>query len=184
MVKTIVNSLINKRNWSNFINYATDAVSWTRSSWLSISSDTTWYTVVGNRLELVLVSDLLFENTVINNEPNKEIPTMDPVNVQIRNTKLANWTLTAKAAGPLTNNEGHTLDNALYFRDKINNYYLMESIEVRVYEHNSNNADSEYYQNLVWKKGEGFVLRYNPINAYSDSDYTTTIKWTLTDAIQ
>ena len=151
---------------------------------VSISSDTTWYTVVGNRLELVLVSDLLFENTVINNEPNKEIPTMDPVNVQIRNTKLANWTLTAKAAGPLTNNEGHTLDNALYFRDKINNYYLMESIEVRVYEHNSNNADSEYYQNLVWKKGEGFVLRYNPINAYSDSDYTTTIKWTLTDAIQ
>lgn len=151
---------------------------------VTIISDTSIYKVIGNRLELISVSDLVFETTEISNAPNKEIPLAQSVEVKVKNTKLSNWTLTVKAKGPLTNSGGHSLYNALYFRDNLKNDYLIENNEVKIYEHEGNDSSDSFDQNLVWNKGEGFLLKYNPINAYPNSDYKTKITWTLTEAIQ
>lgn len=61
---------------------------------VTIISDTIIYKVIGNRLELICVSDLVFETTEISNAPNKEISLAQLAEVKVKNTKLSNWTLT------------------------------------------------------------------------------------------
>lgn len=140
--------------------------------------------VQGNRLELESVADIIFETTEIRDEPNRLISKESNHQISVLDTRsTGDWQLTALASGPLENEAGHTLDNSLFFLNPLDNSrQLIENQAVQVATKNQATAQSDSIDVMSWEVDEGFVVITNPIYARSESTYTTTIEWTLTDA--
>lgn len=144
-----------------------------------LESDTVEVTVQGNRLELESVTDINFKDTPIMDQ-DLVVGLKEPVTITVLNTKESEgWHVTARAHGPLTNKSNHQLPNVLHFRSN-----LIENQAVKVLDYNESTPTQLNNHRYIkeWTGEDGFVLRLNPISAYTTSPYTTTVEWTLTDA--
>jgi len=146
-----------------------------------VKSERVEQTVIGNRLELIGVPDTIpFESTEIRNEEMiiaRENPDMT---VSVMDTRSnGDWHLTVRALAPLTDLEGNnTLDDALYYIEG-DSEKIIEDEAVRVGEKiQSSNSN---LQELSWGADEGILLKLNPVQAQAETEYSTTIEWTLTD---
>ena len=136
-------------------------------------------TVQGNRLSFNVPDQLKFKQ-VATEDTLMTIPREDP-NWQIKviNTKGSSWKLTAKETAPLSTANGNTIENGLVFKENGKTASLTE--EVLIYQQDKNGSNETF---INWNKDSGLLLQLNPIeqNVEYYKPYTTTIKWTLTDA--
>lgn len=144
-----------------------------------LESDTVEVTVQGNRLELETVTDINFKDTSIMDQ-DLVVGLKEPVTITVLNTKESEgWHVTARARGPLTNKSNHQLPNVLHFRS---NLIENQAVKVLDYDESTPTQLNKYRYTKEWTGEDGFVLRLNPIRAYTTSPYTTTVEWTLIDA--
>ena len=161
-----------------------------------IESETVERTVLGNRLSFT-VRDFVYEQTIIENIPNLIIPRQSlrdgegrydasqAPEIEVINTRGANWQLRAQANGPLTSSQyDHQLQDALYYRNPQNPDQL-ESIESNGAVLISSSSDDQASENhqINWNPDEGIIIQTNPIEAYNDQ-YMTTVRWELSDGPQ
>src|SRR5699024_5837301 len=137
--------------------------------------------VIGNRLEFVTPPEgMIFETTEIKDEETI-IERKNDWNLAVNNTKPNNhWKVEAEVKEPLTNinNDNDTLENAMIYKDGANEKYLEDgSVEIA----RKNATDPPGQIEINWQENEGILIKINPIMAKPDTEYSTTIEWTLTD---
>ena len=141
-------------------------------------------TVAGNRLSFNAPSTLEFQQVAVKDEQMTIQRTNPDWQIKVINTKEYNpeapWKLTAQASEPLKTDDGHTLQNALIFKNGSNTYNIEAQTQL-IYQQDENDPQEK---NVSWTADQGLLLELNPIAqdvAYYKR-YTTTIEWTLTDA--
>lgn len=136
--------------------------------------------VKGNRLEIINVNDIVFEDTSIDNNPNKVIHRKnDTHDVTVYNSKESNFNLSVHSEGPLKNIQNASeLNDALYLVQN-GQFKSIESEEQMIGTHNDVKPDNDNYK-FTFGKDEGILIRTNPINA-TIGEYKATLVWTLTD---
>ncbi|OCA83230.1 hypothetical protein A8F94_19175 [Bacillus sp. FJAT-27225] len=100
--------------------------------------------------------------------------------LKIRDTRGSGskWRIKASTPNPLTSIEGHTLPmGAIVFID--DGKTLPMSDEVLIFEGETfNDPDTT----IKWNQEEGIFIKINPAGALPNTQYSTTIHWTLEDA--
>ena len=144
------------------------------------SSGTTSTIVIGTILELTVPSEIRFKSTAIGFHEvtiPREIPELSLRVVDTRGQGFQ-WRIKARALTPLTSSGGYTIDpTALIFVDANQVSYLKD--ETLIYE-GQTGVNQE--TTITWNDNEGLLLRTIPSNVKIDSEYSTTINWTLENA--
>lgn len=149
----------------------------------SLFSEYTETTVKGVRLELLSIDDVIFQTTEINHQPDQMIPKTENQTIRILDTREnSNWSLSLIAQQPMTSNSGDQLTNALYFNNDTTDQQLIESQSINIASKNDALLVEEFEYQLEWDVDDGLVMITNPIYAQSDTEYSTTLQWTLSDA--
>lgn len=136
--------------------------------------------VTGDRLEFLYVPDTIpFETTEMHDEETVVDRQNPDLNINILNTKeIGSWQLTAQVHEPLSNDNGATLENAMYFVENGTEYPLEDdAVEVA----RGNAADIDDTHEISWDSKEGILLKLNPVYANPDTEYSTEVEWVLTD---
>lgn len=144
------------------------------------SSGTTSTIVIGTILELTVPSEIRFKSTAIGFHEvtiPREIPELSIIVNDTRGQGFQ-WRIKARALTLLTSSGGYTLDpTTLIFVDANQVSYLKD--ETLIYE-GKTGVNQE--TTITWNDNEGLLLRMIPNNVKIDSEYSTTINWTLENA--
>lgn len=145
-------------------------------------SEETTITVVGTTLAFHVPDTLYFQQTVIKDE-DMTIPRQDEDwSIDVTDTKGpgSGWEVTAQAEKPLETKNGHQLhEDTLVFVKDDEAQSLKDSVLIQKGE-TGDNRDTV----ISWGENEGILLQLNPVAAgvETNTEYATTIEWTLTDA--
>lgn len=143
-------------------------------------SEPSLVTVPDDQLAIESVPDIAFETTEITNEEMIIGRQNDSSVIDILDTrKNGNWTLSAHAVDSLQNANGDILTNVLFYIDGDQETSLEEGAAKVATKEDA--VAENTMDRITWSENEGIILKMNPIEASSDSEYSTTIEWTLTD---
>lgn len=110
------------------------------------------------------------------NYPFNELSTLSSDEVKVSAESEKSVTLNVKAT-PLSNGN-HNINNAVHFIEDNNDRVLSESTDTLIAQ---KDPEAGNVQTLSWGAEEGILLKLNPIQAQADTEYSSTITWTLTD---
>lgn len=130
-------------------------------------------------LNLSVPDSIVYENTVITNEETTIYRDLPHSNYEVRvhdERPNGDWDLYVKAT-PLSNGN-HNINNAVHFIEDNNDRVLSESTDTLIAQ---KDPEAGNVQTLSWGAEEGILLKLNPIQAQADTEYSSTITWTLTD---
>ena len=145
-------------------------------------SDNVPVNVQGAVLTFDVPNEISFRPTMIVSET-ITIPRQDKdwsINVLDTRDKGEKWNVTAKTEAPLSTPDGHTLsDDALIFVKDGNEFSLKENVPIH-----EAGQENERETTIKWKEDEGILIKLNPeaSEVLTNTEYSTNIEWTLTDA--
>jgi len=145
-------------------------------------SDLAIINIIGATLEFYVPEALTFQPTMVESEI-ITIPRDDPdwsVHVTDSREQGSEWEVTAKAESPLTSEDGHRLDeDSLVFMQDGKEQSLKDGVLIH-----QGVTGEEQETDISWDKDEGILIKLNPIasDVRTNTPYSTTIEWTLTDA--
>lgn len=143
-------------------------------------SNTLEVTVPADITRIESVPDIIFNTTTITDGETLVLRQSENNSVQIIDTRQeGDWQLSA-GANSLDNGNGDSLSNALIYIKKNGEEVSLENGAVEVAS-NEESSSSELIDTISWSDNEGVLLKLNPIFAQADTEYSTTINWTLTD---
>lgn len=143
--------------------------------------------VQGNRLEFqTQPPDITFGETMIKNS-NEIIYRKQPVNYtfSVYNSRPQKWDLLLVANRPLSNRNGHALNDVLYLK-KGNSMTPIEGMAVNVTKHTPpiQEPSNRFISSFRWGGQDGIVADINPLEAEPNTSYSTNVQWTLQNAPQ
>lgn len=157
-----------------------DELSVTATDEAGNESDPTPIIVPDDQLAIESVPDIVFETTEIKNQETIVGRQDNNYVIDIIDTrKNGNWTLSAHAIDSLQNDDGDILPNSVFYMAGNEEISLEGSAAEVATKDDAVSVGT--MDSITWAENEGILLKTNPIDAVSDSEYSTTIEWTLTD---
>ena len=140
-------------------------------------SEPTIVEVPENQLAIESVPDIVFETTEIKDEEmiigrQENNSVIDIIDTRKNET----WSLTAQVENALQNANGDILPSSFIYMTGGQEIYLEDAAEVATKEDAKTDGVMD---RITWSDEEGIFLKTNPIEAVADSEYSTTIEWTL-----
>ncbi|GEM_PF-6324773 len=137
-------------------------------------------TVPSDIIKIESLPDIIFNSTSITDEKTLILRQSENNSIKITNaSSKGNWTLSANA-NSLNDDKGNIIPNALIYKKKNDEEVSLENGYVPV----ATNEDAKSEgttDTITWSENEGILLKLNPIQAKADTEYSTTINWTLTE---
>lgn len=84
-------------------------------------------------------------------------------------------------AEPFHTADGQILENAFFYEDTVGTPHLIENTPYQVLDMSEVDAAADTTIQIGLEESDRFLLRTNPLFAKSETTYTSTVTWTLTD---